>query len=64
VLHLLEQHLLLAQQLVLFAFRISPLGYVLDRQEQGRVGMGFVEDLAALSSMIRRPKVGKSCSTS
>src|SRR6266516_1644892 len=43
VLHLVKQHLLLAQQLVLFALRIAPLGYVLDRQQQGRVGVFFIE---------------------
>ncbi len=40
VLHLLDQHLLLSQQLVLLKLGISPLGYVLDRQEQGRVRHG------------------------
>ena len=47
VLHLLKQHLLLPQQLILFALRVAPSGYVFDRQqEQGRVGVFLLEYLA------------------
>ena len=43
--HLFEQHLLLAQQLVLLAFGSASLGDVLDGQQQSGVGVGFVEYL-------------------
>ena len=65
VLHLLKQHLLLPQQLILFALRVAPL-VMSSIASSSRVESGFSSSNTwrALSSMVRRPMVGNSCSTS
>ncbi len=64
VLHLLQQHLLLPEQLVLFALGVARSVTSSIASSSAESGVGFVEHLARIQQHTRRPTDGNSCSTS
>ena len=50
VLQFLEQHILLAQQFVLFALQDAPLGDILHAEQDGGIGASLVEHLAGIQA--------------
>ena len=59
MLHFLKEHMLLLQQLVLFALQNAPLGNVLDTKQYGGAGASFVEHLAGVQEHRACAEVGE-----
>jgi len=59
---LLQEHLFLTYQIILFVFEDAFVGNVLNAKQD--CGVRTLETLRAFRSVVRRPMLGKSCSTS